>query len=183
MDQPENNPFKYRSQTVFPDSKQSHQERLVATGKGMAWTAPEFIEHHHPPGWYASLAASTLAVAALVYFLTRDLFATVTILIIGLIVWVFAGHKPAQSSNEITAHGISINRKSYPFSLFKSYTILHEASLSSLNLLPLKRFTPPVTAYFDPALEQRITDAIGDHLPTEERPMDGIDRLAHRLRL
>ncbi|HVS78840.1 MAG TPA: hypothetical protein VHD84_00935 [Candidatus Saccharimonadales bacterium] len=147
------------------------------------WTAPEFIEHHHGFGWYSGLILATAVIAVGVYFATKDYFATSVIPIVGIIVWVFAGHKPGQAKYEISASGLSINGKNYPYTLYKSFTIAREDAYSSLNFTPLKRFMPPVTAYFEPKDESRITNALGNYLPYENRPIEAIDRLSRRLRL
>jgi hypothetical protein len=103
--------------------------------------------------------------------------------VVGVIVGVFAGHKPKQIQYEITESGLGVNGKNYPYNAFKSFTVLREGNLSSVNLIPLKRFMPPVSAYFEPKDEPKITEALGNHLPYENRKMDGIDRLSRRLRL
>jgi hypothetical protein len=154
-----------------------------AAPAGFSWEAPEFIEHHHPASWYAALIVVTVILALLTLLLSRDYFATVIILIIGIIIWVFAGHKPATVKYELNHSELSINGKSYPYSAYKSFTILHEGEFSSINLMPLKRLMPPISAYYAPGDEEKIVDTIGAALPYEDRPMDSIDRLARRLRL
>jgi len=149
----------------------------------VSWQAAEFIEHPHPSSWYATLAIGTFLLSALVYLVTKDLFATGTIIVVGVIVGVFAGHKPEVIQYEVTESGISVNGKNYPYGAFKSFAVLHEGSLNSVNLFPLKRFMPPVSAYFEPKDEDKIVDALGNYLPYEERKMDVIDRLSRRLRL
>ena len=187
MDQQDNTPFQYNpngSAGDTPDADSS-PEPAVARGssKTVSWQAPEFIEHHHPGSWYAALVVITAALAAVVYLTTKDVFATGTIVVMGAIVWVFAGHKAGLAQYEISGRGLSINGKRYPFSAYKSFTVLQEGDFNSINLFPLKRFMPPISAYYSPADEQKITDMLGDHLPYEERQMDSIDRLARRLRL
>jgi len=187
MDQSDNTPFQYNpsgSPANAPDTDPG-TEPAVARGssKTVSWQAPEFIEHHHPGSWYAGLVVITATLAAIVYLTTKDIFATGTIIVMGVIIWVFAGHKPGLAQYEINNRGLSINGKLYPFSAYKSFTILREGEFSSVNLFPLKRFMPPISAYYVQTDEEKITDALGDRLPYEERPMDGIDRLARRLRL
>jgi hypothetical protein len=149
----------------------------------VSWQAAEFIEHEHNSGWYTALFVGTILLAVLVYLTTKDYFATGTIVAVGIIVAIYAGHKPGQAQYEITDSGLIVNGKNYPFSSFKSFTLLKEGELSSVNLFPLKRFMPPVSAYFEPKDESKIVDAIGNHLPYEERKMDSIDRLSRRLHL
>lgn len=163
------------------DSSSSRQRRSAPAT--ISWQAAEFIEHPHGAGWYGLLVLITAALTAAVYFVTKDYFATGTIPIVGFIVAVFAGHKPATASYEITSRGLSINDKHYTYGQFKSFSVLQEGSLNSLNLFPLKRFMPPVSAYFEPSQQDKIVNILGEYLPYEDRQMDSIDRLTRRLRL
>ena len=190
MDQDENSPWQYKpdngSKTqTEPRNDDDNPEPgpRPAASKSVAWQAAEFIEHPHGSGWYAGLAAATAVLAGLVYLTTKDYFATGTIVVVGIIVWVFAGHKPGVAQYEISDSGLSVNGKVYPYGSFKSFAVLREGPLTSVNLFPLKRFMPPVSAYFDPKDEPKITDALGNYLPYEERKLDTIDRLSRRLHL
>jgi hypothetical protein len=188
MQQNENSPWKYRSddskepiesagsvsKDTFSDKQSSH--------KRVAWEAPEFIDHSHGPGWYAALAAGTAALAAISY-LAKDIIAGVIIIVVGVIVGVFVRQKPADAKYEISSSGLSINDKQYFFGNYKSFTIVDEGSLSSINLFPLKRFTPPLSAYFKSGEEKKIVDTLGNYLPYENRNLDSVDRLTRRLRL
>ena len=154
----------------------------TATGSTFSWTASEYVEHDHSTGWYVVLLAATAVVGAAVFLLTKDYFATAVIGVVGILVAVFAGHKPRQVTYEISSSGLRAGDKSYPYSQFKSFAIVREGGLASINLEPLKRFAPPISAYFAPADEERITNALGQHLPYEERKADSVSRLSHRLR-
>ena len=187
MDQQENTPFQYNPNGSPSDVSDSDAAPEPSSGhsspKTVTWQAPEFIEHPHPASWYTALVVITAVLAAIVFLTTKDYFATGTILVMGIIIWVFAGHKPGLAQYEITDRGLSINGKPYPFNAYKSFTILREGEFNSVNLFPLKRFMPPISAYYNPSEEKKIADALGDRLPYEERQMDSIDRLARRLRL
>jgi hypothetical protein len=190
MNQDENSPWQYKpdngsNASPGPQANENDSEpvpRTAAAGS-VAWQAAEFIEHPHGRDWYTALAVTTALLSALVYLTTKDFFATGTIIVVGAIVWVFAGHKPQLAQYEITDSGLVVNSKTYPYSSFKSFAVLHEGSLTSVNLFPLKRLMPPITAYFDPKDEPKIVEALGSYLPYEERKMDSVDRLSRRLRL
>jgi hypothetical protein len=190
MNQDENSPWQYKPDngSEAPAEAGNNDDspepaHRPASAKSVAWQAAEFIEHPHGNGWYAALFLSTTVLAVLVYLTTKDFFATGTIVVVGIIVGVFAGHKPSQAQYEISNSGLAVNGKNYPYSSFKSFAILREGPLSSVNLFPLKRFMPPVSAYFDPKDEPKIIEALGNYLPYEERKMDNIDRLSRRLHL
>jgi len=151
-------------------------------GPSVTWTASEYIHHDRGAGWYLVLLIGTVGLAAVVYFLTKDYFATGTIIVLGIIVAIFAGRKPNQLTYELTSSSIKVGQKTYTYNLFKSFAIIREGTLNSISLIPIKRFMPPVTAYFADADEERITKELGSHLPYEERKADSIDKLSRRLR-
>jgi hypothetical protein len=188
-DSEENSTWEYKPGDPEPladdsaDSDTAAEATRPSRTASFSWTASEFIEHQHPAGWYSLLVLITAALAVGVYFLTKDYFATGTIVILGFIVWTFAGHKPRQITYELTSSGLKVGDKTYSYGLFKSYFIVREGGLSSINLVPLKRFTPPISAFFAGEDEVHVQKAIGDYLPYEERQLDGIDRLSRRLRL
>ena len=131
MNQDSNSNWKYT-----PDEESGQSSDGSKPSADIAWQAAEFIEHPHSAGWYGLLGLATIALTAVVYLLTKDIFATATIPVVGIIVGAFAGHKPAVAQYEITPNGLSVNDKNYPYSLFKSFSILHEGSLSSVTCSP-----------------------------------------------
>jgi hypothetical protein len=190
MDQDENSPWQYK-----PDDDQPAPDGPSNSGghadspkrppaAGVSWEAAEFVDHPHGAGWYGALALGTVALAAIIFILSsKDVIATIFVLILGVIVGVFASHKPGTAKYEITSAGVSINGKLYRYADYKSFTVIHEGDLTSANLFPLKRFMPPIAAYFPKAEEAKITKTLGDHLPYEDRQLDLIDRLTRRMRL
>src|SRR5204862_6780281 len=99
-----------------------------------------------------------------------------------LIVAVFSVHKPKQVQYELSASGLKTGDKSYPLTTFKSYSIIREGAISSINLTPVKRFMPPISIYYEPADESKIASILGEHLPMTEGGLDTIERLSRRLR-
>lgn len=148
----------------------------------MVWTASEYIEHQHSLGWYLMLLLVTAAIAAVAYLVTKDYFSVGITVMVGIIVATSAGRKPREIKYELTAQGIHVGAKFYKYSRFKSFSIIHEGSINSVEFTPLKKLMLPVAAFFGPGDEERIMDIIGQHLPYEERKMDSVDRLSRKLR-
>ncbi len=153
-----------------------------SAGGPVTWVASEYIDHDRGAGWYVLLILGVAILSTIVYFLTKDYFAIGTIVIVGVIVGFVAGKKPRQLNYELSASGIRIGDKLYSFGLFKSFSIVKDGALSSIQLTPIKRFMPPVSAYYAAGDEEKIVDTIGAYLPYEERGLDAIDRLSRRLR-
>jgi hypothetical protein len=189
MSDDENTPWQYKpekgSVASVPDlsNGSNHKHARSTSPKSVSWESTEFIEQHHSASWYGALILITAGLASLVYVIAKDLIATITIVVVGIIVWIFSSQKPKPANYEITESGLSINGKLYNYANYKSFTIIQEGEFSSINLFPLKRFMPPLSAYFDPKDEQKITQALGNYLPYEQRKLDNIDRLSRRLRL
>ncbi len=168
-------------QSNIPQST-APQAPTTPTDSSVTWTASEYIHHDRGAGWYLLLLLGTIGLAAGVYFITKDYFATGTIAVLGIIVAIFAGRKPNQLTYELTGSGIKVGEKNYNYNLFKSFAVIRDGTLNSISLIPIKRFMPPVTAYFAAADEQKITNTLGNKLPYEERKPDSIDKLSRRLR-
>lgn len=149
---------------------------------GVSWTASEYIAHPHGPGWYMGLIAGTAILTAVLYFLSKSIFSAGVAPVLGVIVGIFASRPPRQVDYELDQKGIRIAGRLYPYSSFKSFSILDEGGIPSISLTPLKRFMPPISAYFEPEQAPNITAALGDHLPFEQRRPDYVERLTHRLR-
>jgi hypothetical protein len=183
----EKSPWQYKSDNGQLDDEPAEKEPKPAQrqrrSNNAQWEAPEFIAHPHGAGWFMELFLITIGLAALTYFLANDAFASVIIVILGIIVGVFATQQPNQAKYEISSDGLSVNGKFYSFSNYKSFTTVDEGAFSSVNLFPIKRFMPPLSVYFDASQAKKITDALGDSLPYEERKLDSIERLTRRLRI
>jgi hypothetical protein len=167
-----------------PDGVESDQ---LASAKGskqtVSWTASEFIEHNVGAGWYTLLFLVTVALAAIVYFVIHDYFATAVIVILGVIVGFYAGHKPGQVDYEVDRYGLKVGDRTYRYGEFKSFSIIHEGALSTITFYPLKRWALPLSIFFDAKDGDRIANMIGDHLPLDSRGPDRFDSLTRRLKL
>lgn len=148
----------------------------------ITWTASEFIAHDKSFGWYAALAAGALALAALVYFISRDLISVSVVIIAALMLGVYGGHKPRQLEYRIDTDGLSIGKKHFGYDDFRSFSVLPEGAFSSIVFMPMRRFAVPTTIYYAPEDEDRIASVLSLYLPFEERDHDAIDRLMHRIR-
>jgi len=151
------------------------------SGKSVSWTATEYIDHKQGALWFVVLAVITAALSAAIYLLTKDYFGTAIVLILGLIVGVFAARTPKDLNYELSDDGLRVGQRLYPYDHFKSFAIIQDGALVSLDLLPIKRFMPPISTYFAPPDQTKIIGVLEAHLPYEERRLDAIEQLTRRL--
>jgi len=154
----------------------------VSTQESVAWTASEFISHEKGPGWYMAFGLVTALLTFITFILTREVISTVVIIIAALAFGVFAGRQPRTLPYRVDSAGVHINEKTYGYEQFKSFALFQEGGIRSLSLLPMKRFMPPISLYFDPADEDKIASALSKYLPFEAREQDFTDRLMRHLR-
>jgi hypothetical protein len=94
----------------------------------------------------------------------------------------FASRKPRVLTYEVSSQGIKIGEKLYQYNSLKSFAVIEEGSINSIDILPLQRFMPGISMYYEPQDEPAIVEALGTYLPREERKQPAIDKLMHRIR-
>ncbi|HSD56456.1 MAG TPA: hypothetical protein VLA92_04885 [Candidatus Saccharimonadales bacterium] len=146
------------------------------------WTASEFIAHNKGMGWFAAVGAGSVLLAAIIYLVTHDILSAVIIIVVAILLAVSGSRKPRVLHYRINDSGLAIGDKFYPYSEFKSFSVMEEGAFSSVMFLPLKRFMPPISIYYEPADEERIINVIAYFLPLENRRHDVIDNLVRRIR-
>lgn len=148
----------------------------------ITWTASEFIEHNKGFGWYALLALATIVLAGLIFLLTRDKMTTTVVIVAGIIFGVYAARKPRTLNYRLDAHGLTIGEKFYDYGQFRSFTVVREGIFSSVDFMPLKRFMPILTIYYEPKDEPKIARLLSERLPTDFRKRDWFEQLMHQIR-
>jgi hypothetical protein len=148
----------------------------------LSWTASEFIAHEKSAGWYSLLALAALAVAALIYWLTRDKISTGVVIFAAIALGIFAAHKPKTQQYALSQDGLHVGQKLYGFQGFKSFSVGEEGAIASIVFMPLKRFMPPLTIYVAPDIEDQVVNFLADYLPFEQHKTDAVDNLLRRIR-
>lgn len=148
----------------------------------VSWSASEFIAHHKTAGWYGLLVLATAFIAGIVFLFTRDKISTSVIIFVGVIFGVSAGRKPRTLGYRVDGASLTIGQKVYSYDKFRSFAVVQEDAFSSIVLMPLQRFMPLITIYYDPKDEQRIVDILAERLPVATHKLDWVDQLMRRVR-
>jgi hypothetical protein len=148
----------------------------------IVWSASEFVAHNKGMGWYATLGLAAVALSAVVFLLTRDLVSVIIIIFVAVLLGISAVRKPRVLNYQLNGSGLTIGQKFYPYLEFKSFSVMEEGAFSSIMFLPLKRFMPPISIYYDPKDEDQIVNMLAHYLPLENRTHDAIDSLIKRIR-
>jgi hypothetical protein len=172
--------YKSNGDSDIADSPDNKQE--TSKEENVSWSAKEFIEHDRSSSWYVVLVFGAVVLAVVIYFITKDNFAVAATVAVGIIAAVYAGHKPKELDYELTNKSIRVGERTYSYGMFKSFSVAREGEHTSIVLEPVKRFIPPMTLYFPPDEEKRVTNSVGNHLPMQEHQPNITERLSHRFR-
>jgi hypothetical protein len=148
----------------------------------ISWSASEYIDHEKRAGWFMSVGAVGAALAAAIYLVTRDYVNSIVIMVVVALFAASGARKPRILNYGLDNRGIHIGSKFYDYNEFRSFSIMDEGGLNSIELFQFKRFTTPITLYFPPDQEVAIINFLGSYLPREVRQHDPIDRLMRRVR-
>jgi hypothetical protein len=167
---------------TFAQAPDGYQSEESADDASIHWTASEFIENNKTGGWHFIIFVASLVVAALAWWLTKDIFSVVIIIFAGIVLSVYGAKRPKQLEYRMDNQGLDIGSRHYNFDEFRSFSIVPEGAFVTILLTPMKRFAPMTVLYYDPADEDTILDIISMHLPHKERRVDPIDSFLNRLR-
>jgi hypothetical protein len=146
------------------------------------WTSLEFAHHEKTASWYGALVVGTVVFGGLIWLLTKSIFSLVVLFVCATVLGVFAARKPREFQYELDEAGLRIEQKTYSYGDFRSFSIIPEGSLSSIVFIPMKRFLPPTTIYYDPADEPKIVSVLSARIPLEPARRDVVDRFVARIR-
>jgi len=148
----------------------------------ITWQASEYLHHEKDYTWTLLLVAITAFLAVAAYYLLENWLSAAVIVLASVALGIYAHRKPETLTYTLTNDGLHIADKFYAYDQFRSFSLIDEGSIKSILLEPLRRFMPPLSIYFDPQDEERITQRLSGSLPLKQRQLDYIDRLFKKLR-
>ena len=162
----------------YEDSPTKHSQKT----EPITWTGSEFIAQQKNAVWYLLLAVFIVVVCGVIYFISKDVLSVVFIAVMGVLFAIIAGRKPRQLQYQIDNHGLQVGQRSYSFNDFKSFSLQRDGAIGYVNLFPLKRLRNELSIYYAPEDEQRIFEALAQHIPNEQRVESMVDRLTKKIR-
>ena len=143
----------------------------------ITWTGSEFLDKQKTFSWYLGLAGVIAVVCGIIYLLGRDVFPVVFIIIISVLFAVVASRRPRQLQYTIDDNGLSVGRRGYSFADFKSFSLQQDGAIGYINLMPLKRLAMEVSIFYPPEEEQRVIEALSQHIPHDQVEEPMVDKL------
>ena len=168
--------WSYKTDESQGPQPENNEPQVQASVDPISWTGSEFLDRHKDSSWYFLLALAIVVICGFVYLVSKDYLSVIFIAVMGFLFAIVASRKPKQLQYVITSQGIKIGSKDYKFGDFKSFSLQRDGAIGYINLLPLKRIATELSIYYAPQDEQRIYDAISQHIPHEQVRESLIDR-------
>ena len=154
----------------------------IAPVQPVTWTASEYISHAKGTSWFMLLGIGLFVLVGVVYVLTKDIFASIGVGLAGVAFAAFSVRPPRILNYAINENGIQIGNRFYSYHEFKSFSVMQDGPLPSILLMPLKRFLPPITIFYEPQTGEQIVNVLSAYLPHESKQPDAVDKLMSHLR-
>jgi hypothetical protein len=152
------------------------------------WQAPEYINYEKGTLWYIVVVILAIfAVAITVYFAVSSgnwsNWILIPVIIMFVVVLFFYNRrKPQLRDCAFNERGVRIGEKIYFFNQFSSFWFLESPEGISLNLQPLKRFSPIVTLPLSNINPEDLKPILNKNLPEQKKEEAFIDRIARKLK-
>lgn len=165
----------------FSENESIDQTELPAI-EPITWQSIEYIQHDKSPAWYVGFATVTVVLIGLALWLGSWTFAVlIPVMAVALMVYT---HRPArQLQYALSDKGLYINDQLHALGEFKSFGVADDGALHSLTLIPVKRFRPSLTVYFPLEAGENIVDFLGSYIPMQEVHLDVFDKIVRTLRI
>jgi hypothetical protein len=170
------------SQPAVPTGIPTLEQPTRPAVEPLSWAATATASQR-PKSWSAGLYVIALIAAVLVYIITKGIFSSLGIMIVAVLMGVVYTKKPQVIHYAIDLQGITIGQNHYSFDHFRAFSIVDDHGHVSIALMPLKRFSPILSVFYDPTLQKQIVDTLAVHLPLTEYRQDAIDKITSGIRL
>jgi uncharacterized membrane protein YobD (UPF0266 family) len=148
----------------------------------IGWETPEFTHYQHGKRWF--LIAILIFVALVVFALiTKQWLMAAVIILTAVIVFIFTQQKPKVVPFGISHAGIIFSNRFYPYSEIKSFWIVYEPNVKTINFELTRRLSMIITVQLLDQDPLPIRKFLKKYLPEEKsRGEDFSDRISRLLK-
>jgi hypothetical protein len=148
----------------------------------ISWHAPEFRDYHKTYGWYAAAVAVTVLLVGF-FLIQNDIFAAVTMGLIGLIAILFARKKPEIVNIELNSKGVKFGNILFPYKQIKYFWVVdndrHKSVIFHTNTFLNNTIILELGDQNSDAVRNFLLAYLPEHTEDRETP---IQRLMHKLK-
>lgn len=147
------------------------------------WQGSEYLHHDQTKLWYIVLAVVTIVLMILAIVLMDSITFALLIPVMAVTLVIYTRRPPAINDYTLSRKGLHINDKLFPYSQFRSFSVVAHNGANAAVLVPRKRFQIAQTVYFPEEVGEAVVDMLAARLPMKEGGLDAIDKLLAKLHL
>lgn len=147
------------------------------------WQATEYVHREKDQMWFVAFGVVALVLVIVAIFIIKSWTFAVLVPVMAVALLVYTRRPPRLLDYTLSHQGLFINDQLYPFSEFKSFSLVHGVDQYLIVLIPTKRFKPAVSLNFPEEAGEAIVDMLAARLPMREVQPDLVDRLIRKLHL
>ena len=148
------------------------------------WMAPEYFVGQKGKLWYLILAIVAIIFILISIFVFQSYTFAVLVLVMAISLVVYARRPPQEIKYTLSVkQGLYIGDKLYNLQDYKSFSLVQGVDHNSIELIPIKRFSPGVLVYFPSEVGEKIIDILASRLPMEESKPDLMDKIIKKLNI
>jgi len=148
----------------------------------IGWETPEFVQYQRSRKWFL-VAILVFAILVIFALITKQWLMAAVIIVSGVVIFMFTQQKPKTVPFAISHAGITFGNRFYPYSEIKSFWIVYEPRVKTINFEMTRRLSTIITVQL---LEQDplpIRKFLKKYIPEEKsRGEEFSDRISRLLR-
>lgn len=148
----------------------------------LSWDTQAFTHTGKTSTWYGAFGMGVLLASIAIYLITKDIATVIAIIVVSILFAVGLSRRPSVVKYSVGASGFTIGGKRYPYSQFRSFSVVYERTANTLILTPLKRFMLPIVLNYPSEIEEDLVEIIAVRLPFTEKPGDALDQVTRQAR-
>ena len=147
------------------------------------WETPEFVQYQKGKRWFVIALIIFIGLVIFAAFTKQWLMAAVIVLT-GAVVFIFTQQKPKTVPFAVSQMGIIFGDRFYPFSEIKSFWVVYEPQVKTLNFELTRRLSTVLTVQLLDQDPLPIRKFLKKHLPEDKsRGEETSDRISRFLKL
>lgn len=160
-----------------PAAQQVSDEAVVS------WVSSGEAIQSRSQSWKVKMTLISVAAGAIIYLVTRDWVSSGSVALAGALFGILGSRKPHPLQYQVSRDGIIVGQRSFSYAEFRAFSTVDDGTDVTINLMPLKRFSPILSVHTDPGLRDQIVAVLANHLPVEAHRRDAIDAILSKTRL
>ena len=132
--------------------------------------------------WRVRMTVVSLIAGVLIYIITRDYVSTGSVVLVGTLFGFMGARKAPALHYRLDRSGLFIGQHLYTYSEFRAFSVSDDPQVPSINIVPLKRFLPLLSVYYDVQQRDKIVEVLAAHLPMEAPRHDAFDSIINRIK-